>query len=270
MGGETIPSRIPVASGDLSTAMLRGMGYLVLGSRLTFDDRLDVAVLSRAVRLMLDAEPVLGCWFKERLLNAHWQRCADLDSSAYASAVDSQDPDVDAERFHGEPFPAQGPRLAVRLLRSAAHDDLCLKVDHLVADGWATKNLTYMLADYYSRLLEDPSFTPTPDLTPRPSGGDLWAMLTPEQRAAASRAEMRPAPPKWRIPVSRGSGSALHIRRLTLDPCELASLKAYGKARGATVSDMLLTALLRSFAHLAPQERGAALTPRSPPTVDDS
>ncbi|MDZ4169927.1 MAG: hypothetical protein U1E26_09790 [Coriobacteriia bacterium] len=256
-----IPSRIPVASGDLSTAMIRPLGYLVLGCRLTFDERLDAAVLSRAVRLLLDAEPVLGCWFKEGFSGAEWERCANLDDSLYFSVVDTRDIEEDAAAFHGEAFDEHGPRLAVRLLRTEAHDEVCLRLDHIVADGWATKELAYTLADTYSRLLLDRAYSIPPNLTPRPSGGDLWNAMSDDQREAANRGSVRPAANKWKMPLPAGTGSDLSVRRLTLGPEQFAAVKDYGDARGATVTEMLLTALMRSLARVYPPDTGVPFTP---------
>ena len=253
MAAEAIPPRIPVASGDLATAMLRGMANLVLGCRLTFDEHLDADVLSRATRLILDIEPVLGCWFDEGFLSAEWVRCSDLDGAEYFSVVETDDPDRDAAAFHGNRFEPRGPRLAVRLLRSADHDDMCVRMDHLVGDGWSTKKVAYMLAETYSKLLADTTCDPAPNLTPRPSGPDLWDALTPEQQKAAEAGNVIPEIPKWRLgPFHPGSGAGLRIQRMTLGPDEFTAMKSYGKARSATVNDMVLTGMLRALASVWP------------------
>ena len=158
------------------------MMEMVLGSRLTFAERLDVEVLARASRLLLDLEPVLGCWWDTKSRGADWVRCTGLDERVVFSMADSEDPDGDFAAFHGTPFDPRGPRLAVLMLRSRDHDDLCVRFDHSAGDGWSAKEVTHLLADIYSRLLDDPDYVPSPRTSPRPDHADVWNALTEEQR----------------------------------------------------------------------------------------
>ena len=151
----------------------------MLGCQLTFDTRLDANVLARATRLVLDAEPHLGCRLRESLTTVHWERCRALDVRVPFSVAETANPHNDAVAFHDEPFDETGPRIAVLLLRSERGDDVCIRLDHIAGDGWSTKMLAYLLAETYSRLLADPGYLPEPDLSPRPGHADLWAALTP-------------------------------------------------------------------------------------------
>ena len=144
---------------------------MVLGARLTFSDRLDPQVLARASRLLLDLEPVLGCWWDETPRGADWVRCMGLDEWAVFSLADSDDPDRDSAEFHGTPFHPKGPRLAVSLLRSRDRDDLCVRFDHAAGDGWSAKEVTHLLADTYLGC----STTPTTRRRP----GCRRALITP-------------------------------------------------------------------------------------------
>lgn len=245
-----IPDVLPAAAGDRSTASMAALFELVLGTRLTFADRLDPEVLARATRSVLDAEPVLGCHFRDRSCR-EWQRCENLDAIVPFSIADSSDPATDAASFHDEPFGEREPRLAVRLLRSADRDDLVIRLDHRVGDGWSAKHITYVLADAYSRLLADPGYRPEPDLTPRPGHVDLWAALSPAQREAGANPP-RPAAARWRKPLSAGRGTGLEVRTSTIAPAELSAIRAYGSDRGATINDMLVTALLRALVRMFP------------------
>lgn len=137
MTQDAIPATLPATSGDITAAAMDPMFEMVLGSRLTFTQRLDPEVLARAVRLLIDLEPVLGCWFDERLLNAGWIRCTDLEVFPLFSMLDTDNADRDAAEFHARSFEERGPRVAVLLLRSAEHDDLCIRFDHVAGDGWS-------------------------------------------------------------------------------------------------------------------------------------
>jgi NRPS condensation-like uncharacterized protein len=238
---------MPASYTDLGTAALCPLYHLMLGCRLTFSERLDADVLSRAVGLLLDVEPVLGCRFQERLVGGYWERCTDLDDAKAFDLVETDDSERDSADFHSQALDARGPRIAVRLLRSRETDDVCLKVDHVAGDGWSVKELACLLAETYTRVSADPDCIVEPNLTPRPTPANLWEFLTLEQRKAA-RQTPRLARPKWKASLRPGSGDELAVRRMTLSPERFRAVKAYGKARRATVTAMLVTSMVRALA----------------------
>jgi NRPS condensation-like uncharacterized protein len=251
-----IPGRLPASGGDIASAAMRPMLEMVLGSRLTFTERLDPDALARAVRLLLDLEPVLGCSFDERLLSADWVRCPDLDRSVPFSMADTDDPDHNAAVFHSTPFGSKAPRLAVLLLRSRDHDDVCVRFDHVAGDGWSAKEVTHLLGETYSRLSEDPYFAPPARIAPRPTHKDVWEALSDEQRAATANTP-KMAFSNWSIKLKRGAGHALAIRSLTLSPERVAAIRVHAHTRGATVNEALLAAFARSVASMSPPKKGA-------------
>ena len=188
------------------------------------------------------------------------------------SVAETTNPHDDAVAFHDEPFDETGPRVAVRLLRSEDADDVCIRLDHIAGDGWSTKMLAYLLAEAYSRVLDNPGYAPEPNLEPRPGHADLWAALTPEQRDAAKNGPGM-AMPRWRKPVSAGPGSGLAAHELTLEPQRLSAIREHGRAHGATLNDMLVTALLRSLVKMFPAGKdgllGASISADLRPFVDD-
>jgi NRPS condensation-like uncharacterized protein len=248
---------MPAAGGDIATAALGAMMEMTLGVRLTFAERLDPGVLARATRLLLDLEPVLGCWYDEGLRGAEWVRCSDLDEAACFAVVESEDPDHEAVDFHATSFDPRGPRLAVLLVRGPERDDLCVRFDHVAGDGWSAKEVAHLLAETYSRLLEDPSHAPPPRTAPRPTHGDVWRALTDEQRAAAAPERIPPfGRSKWRMKLWPGSGMGLVVRTLTLEAERVAAIRAHAHERGATVNEALVAAFVRSAADLCPPKPG--------------
>ena len=251
-----VPRRVPATALDLAACAMSPMYHLVLGCRLTFVEHLDPSTLKRAVRALLDEEPVLGSWLDEGLLGGQWRRCHQLDACVPFAVVETDNPVRDGATFHAEPFEAKGPRLAVRLMRSPEADELYLKVDHVPTDGRTTKELAYRLAGLYNRMLVDRSHSPSPDVTPRPTFKDLWAALSPEQREASRRPPRR-GTPRWVQRLEAGADRGFTVRTLLLGPDRLAALKDVGRAtQGATVNDLLLTALMRSVARISPPGPG--------------
>lgn len=250
-----IPERLPAAGGDIAASAMKPMLEMVLGSRLTFSERLDPVVLAQAARILLDLEPVLGCWLDEGPLSASWARCPGPEASALFSMVESTDPDRDATAFHSAPFSTKGPRIAVLLLRSPDRDDLCVRFDHVAGDGWSAKEVTYLLAETYTRLVDDPGYSPAPRVDPRPTHGDVWDVLTDQQRAVAANV------PKlgfsnWSMKLAHGTGDALALRSLTLPLERTGAVREHAHARGATVNEALIAAFLRSVASMFPPADG--------------
>jgi len=256
MSSGTVRTRFPATSGDIMARSMEPMMEMVLGSRLTFAERLDAHVLARASRLLLDLEPVLGCRWDEKPRGADWVRCTGLDESAVFSVGDSDDPDGDSAAFHGTPFDPKGPRLAVLLLRSPDHDDLCVRFDHAAGDGWSAKEVTHLLADVYSRLLDDPCYAPLPRTTPRPDHADVWNALTEEQRQMAANPPSMTNMSQWKMKARAGVTDGVAVRTLTLSPERVAALRAYAHARGGTVNDALISALIRGVEANNPQRPG--------------
>jgi NRPS condensation-like uncharacterized protein len=252
MSATTIPERFPATSNDLATSIVRTFGqHMELGIRLTFDGRMDVGVLERAVRLLLDAEPVLGCGLKTSTMRGWWQRRDDLDAHVPFAVVPTDGADSDAVRCQVAPVPDEGPQLFVTLLRSPDHDDVVIDVSHNVADGQSVKHCAYVLADLYTHLLSDPAYVPVPNLARRPEARDVWNVLSEDQCRAARR-EPRPTMPNWDLPRTGSSGQGRTLRELCLGPGRLAAIAKHGREHGATVNDMMLTAFFRALSTVCP------------------
>ena len=251
-GVQGIPRRFPATSNDLATSIVRTFGqHMELGTRLTFDGRLDARVLERAVRLLLDAEPVLGCGLKTSTMRGWWQRRDDLDARIPFAVVQTDNADAEAVRLQVAKVPDEGPQVAVTLLRSPDHDDLVIGVSHNVADGQSAKQIAYVLSDLYTRLRDDATYLPVPDLVPRPEARDVWDSLSEDQRRTAKR-EPRPTMPNWELPRKAQTGAGRTLRELHLGPDRLSAISRHGKQRGATVNDMMLTAFFRALVRVYP------------------
>lgn len=252
----SIPNVLPAAPGDIAVEAMSRMLEMHLGSRLAFDGHLDSATLCRATRLLLDVEPVLGCWLEVKALSARWVRCARLNEESYFTTVETDDPDAEYAAFHGIPFESKGPRLAVRLVRSPGGDEVCIRFDHGAGDGWSAMEVTHLLAETYSRLLADPDYAPEPRLTPRPTHDDVWQALTDDQREAAQDS-IPFRGQQWRGRTYSGPGAGFEVRTSTLPTELVAAVREYAHQRNGTVNDAIVASLLRSMASFCPVGRNS-------------
>lgn len=260
MTARAIPERFPATANDLATSIMRALGqHMELGIRLTFDRRLDADLLARAVRLSLDAEPVLGCGLRTSTMRGWWQRRDDLDAFVPFSLLPTTDADTDAARLLVAQIPDKGPQVMVTLLRSPDRDGVVISMSHNVADGQSVKQYAYVLAHMYTRLAADPSFVPDPNLAARPRAQEVWDSLSDEQRQQAAK-EPRMTMPNWVFPPTSSTGQGRTLRELRLGPERLASIRRHGKLHGATVNDMMLTAFFRALTRVFPQPAGKPLS----------
>lgn len=241
-----IPTRFAATGADAAIAITRAAVNHRIGLSLSFQPgHLEPDRLARALRLSFDAEPVVGCSFRTDERRAYWQRLSNLEDSTVQVQDAIADPDASMRAFQAAEVPDEGPQAAVALFRSAQRDVLGIKVSHVLADGQSAKQYAYLLADLYTRLGQNPAYTPQPNLRARPSGRDVWANLTSKQRRAARRAKSW-ASPTWPTPVTADEGADLTYQWKTLSPELFRALKSYGAERGCTVNDMMLTAVLRA------------------------
>lgn len=244
------PERFSATGAEMAVSITRMVTHQRIGMRLTFDSGvLDRRLLKRAVRLSLDAEPILGCSFELDGARACWTRIPDLDEASFFSAADSVDPEVDMDRFQAAEIPDAGPQVAVALFSANDVDHLGIKISHVMADGQAAKQYAYLLADTYTRLASGSSAVMHPNLVERPVGKDIWTRLTPEQRREAKRAKSW-ASPTWSVPATGSSGRGLTYRAGYVEPEAFRLMREYGRARGATVNDLMLTAVFRACVEL--------------------
>lgn len=262
-GGATattrIPESFPATANDTATSLARSGCHMEVGAKLSFSQRLDAEQLARAVRLSLDAEPILGCSFEPGWYSARWRRIPHLDAMPAFSLVETEDPRSAALAFRAIPVTDDGPQVAVRLVRGPERDDLCVNVSHLPADGQGTKRYLHVLAAIYTNLADNPAYEPEPDLTPRPCGADVWAHLTDAQKHAAAEAG-RPVMPNWEVPHLSTSGGGRTQLDLALAPERFSAVKEFGGERDATVNDMLLTAFFRALTTSFPPDPGTRMS----------
>lgn len=120
---------------------------------------LDPDRLLHALRLALDAEPVLGCRFVPRWIWPYWERLDRVDPAHLLKT------DQTVEEFLGADFDEkQHPQVQALL---AKDNRLVLKVNHQAADAGGTKEVGYLVARMYRELGKNPSFRPEPNLGSR-------------------------------------------------------------------------------------------------------
>jgi len=183
----------------------------------------------------------------------------ELDGAHAFAISETPDPDGLMNAFQAEEVSDAGPQALVALFRAPDADHLGIKVSHVVGDGQAAKQYAYLLAETYTRLGVDPHYVPEPNLASRPSGRDVWNHLDAEQKRSAKKAKSW-TNPTWEMPSTGDSGLDLTFRTGAVGPERFHAMKAYASARGATINDMMLAAVLRACIDEFDPPTGVALS----------
>jgi NRPS condensation-like uncharacterized protein len=223
-----------------------------MGAAVRCGARLDEGRVRRALRLLVDAEPVLGCRFVVSTGVPHWERLDDLDGRVTLEVAPSTDPEADAAAYVAAGLdPREGPQVRGAVLRGRDGDTLVLKTTHVALDGGALKQMLYMIGRFYRALGADPGFAPVPDTRPRSLGTIAkTASLSEVLRAVRFRRNFPRT--EWWVPGLGDSGTPAYLSD-AIGPEDFVPLVEFGKRRGATVHDLLLAAYYRAlFAELRP------------------
>lgn len=237
----------------------------------SFDGRLDGDRLKRAVRLIWDREPILGCRLVEGWYRPKWRRRDDLDTLDPCPVVnETAEGERRIEFMVTQGDPRRDPLLAVRLFREES-DTLCVKMSHLVGDASALIKVTRLLGEYYTRLASEPDFRPEVNRAPREYRAVIREFSWKEcfrviGKIRANRSVMKSL---WKVdasdydPNAENSVAYYVARRIPADVVSRATLYGRRKAR-ATFTTVILAAYycaMRSmFSFRFPDEPGLVLT----------
>jgi NRPS condensation-like uncharacterized protein len=249
-----IPDRLPTVIIDRSVLCWQelGLAEFMLQLEMEFDGGLDADRLARAMDLLLDAQPVLGCRFVKQNLRPYWQRVGKKERKNFVVAAD----EPEYQRFKTDTIDCTvGPQAKACLLRRADGDRLLLKVSHIAADAGGTKEVGADLAALYSRLEEDPDYIPAPNLKGDRGGIQVFLQVPPYKYPLIfsdfiKGMWMNPAPaPTLTLPLPEGCASKRPLqyilRHLSVE--RTTRLSAYGRSRQATLNDMVVAAAFRSL-----------------------
>jgi NRPS condensation-like uncharacterized protein len=199
---------------------------------------IDRAALATAVERLVAAQPVLGSRFVVDGRIARFEPLADAAGRALA-VHEAKDAWSRGLELVASPLdPHAGPLLGVDLVCGADGDVVALRVDHTAADGQGAKQGLYLLARACDSELSG--------LPVDRSWARLRRRFSLLQRLSALRGRQAPRP-TWGVPRSGVSTGGRRYAVATFEPDLFAAFRARGRESGATVNDLVLTALYRAL-----------------------
>ncbi len=246
---------------DRSMSLLGNVTDATLHGIVELEGRVDAGRLERALRLLLEMEPVLGCRFVAGHGAPRFERRRDLDGLSLCRVREVSSPVEGLEAGLGRAVdPTADPLISVTLLRGEK-DLLWLRLSHLVGDGAGARDCLYHLAALTQELQRDPDFRPpsaSPSRRARRGLGQvtrslgIWDRLGMVRRGIQDlRGRLLPRA-HWRMPTTpgvAGAGAAgrTHVWR-HLGAEQVRAMRDYAHERRATLNDLLTAAYLRGLA----------------------
>ncbi|AGL02374.1 condensation domain-containing protein [Desulfoscipio gibsoniae] len=215
---------------------------------LEFKGRLNENRLAQAVRISIEAEPILGSRFIEKKHHPYWQRFTDLDSIEWFSLEEARVKQKAINRFLTTPLNNEHEQqVKAKLIRSRENDTLCIKISHACCDGGGLKAYQQILAGIYTQLSNDQDYDLGLNMGGRKDQNYLFRKLGIVNLIKAWEPQHAPLQPTWALPFNtcKPEEQLIAIRRLPGKYVEVLSI--YAHKRGASMNDLILTAFYRAL-----------------------
>ena len=266
-----IPDCFPAVALDkiISSGQDVGIADFMLQMELCFEHRLDEQRLARALELLLDAQPILGCRLVTEKKKVYWKRLGRPWPDIFFFAANP----AEFDSFRNRPIDSRrGPQISACLLRAADGDRLLVKVTHQVCDAGGLSDIVAQLSHIYTHLAKNPSYEPRPNIHGARHFGQIMRHLPwyiyPVLFFLFLRTTLSYQIPKishaLQVPVGPPAPFTFVIRHLP--PGLFTRLAAYGRLHQATVNDLMITAFYRALLKKEAWDGKAAL--RIQTTVD--
>ncbi|CAK9094261.1 Uncharacterized ABC transporter ATP-binding protein TM_0352 [Durusdinium trenchii] len=247
-----LPNRLPTAVSDrlvyCQRTVTNGYTYIVF----KLDGTLDVDRLRRAVRLLVDAEPVLGSRFVEGRFSPYWQRRDDLDDVEWVSVIEGTLVETMLDELADDRRdPCVDPVFRVLLFRGET-DQLTIEICNVCSDGSGGMYLFQRIGAIYEALAAHPDHVPKIGRFRERGYGVVcramgwkgrWTILKNGVRTALrlNRAG------RWKFEVPEEGPERTFRYTVVLEPDRVRRLSRYGRKHGASVNILVLTAAYRAL-----------------------
>jgi NRPS condensation-like uncharacterized protein len=216
----------------------------------------DAAILRRAVSASIEAIPILGTRYADGA-KPRWESL-DPESCARAFVVAPTETDFEAVLVTAADEDC-GPQVRVCLL-DGRRSAVALTLNHMICDAAGFKSYIYFLCAIYTRLLADPACRPNPVIGDRSMRPVLERFrLGVKLKSLFLQSGDNNQPGARRFPMSEGEVDEPFILSRRLMRARTAAIRDYSRAHGATLNDLVLTALYRCLFRLMDLRPGYSL-----------
>ncbi len=245
-----IPERIPTRTADRALAGMLGPVTCVIQLEMDFDYELDEERLERAVYLLTEKIPLLGCRFVPKKFRPYFEKLEIERFKLFNLTFDLHEFE---EIKNGRMDFFNDSQIRVCLYRSLSKDCLLVKVSHLVCDAAGVKEIVGELSKIYNCLKDDPDFRP--ELLLEDSRG-FWEIVRQIPWYAIPKiiynymceiyGSKFPCQSHV-LPMQKLTSDKIQLVTRHIDKKQFGCLDAYAKEKHATINDVLITAIIRAL-----------------------
>lgn len=211
--------------------------------------KLNQTILQQAVRLSLDAEPILGCRFIEDDDRPFWELRKNLETTNFFSIIETSNLDEELQRFVGVRNDLSGDcQIKVILIRTEV-DTVCIKVNHACSDAAGLKQYLRLLTLIYNQLIKGLQYIAESKTSVNRGQDQIFSI---DYVANAVKELMKTgvdqSEPTVAFPCKLGEENeqAFLVKKYSVK-----EIAEYARVNYATVNDVLLTAFIRSLPKVA-------------------
>ncbi len=225
-----------------------GVSNLQIQAVMKLDGRLDFDKLKRAVRLSVEAEPVLKCRFMEAV-HPYWEPLENIGVVNFCSLQETDDIETAVQDFIESTVNMdKDPMLQVKLLRPEQNDVLIIRINHSCCDGAGVKEYIQLLADIYNTIdKEDGTYIPVPRFGGRKDQDRLFEELGITNLDSLFIPGSDILQPTWPFPWEPCGSNTACISVCKSPAGFLDKLKEFAKNKDASINDLILTACYRTM-----------------------
>ncbi|QNU68767.1 alcohol acetyltransferase [Ruminiclostridium herbifermentans] len=264
----SIPNAIPVNAYDKCNYVAKyDLASSQIQAIMKLDGRLDFNNLVKAVRISVDVEPVFGCHIIESK-QLYWKRYEDIDNIEFCTIEETNNTDEAIQSFSESPMDMmKDPMVIVKLIRSDASDILGIKINHVCCDGAGAKEYIRLLSDIYSSIDSgDNSFSSDIRVSSMEDHKRLLDALSKCNPNTNWNPLSQIPLTTWRFPWRNLQTGDLGFSICKLPYGSLDTFNTYAKSKGASINDLILTAVYRAMFEIAKPPYGIPMD--VPITID--
>ena len=257
-----IPKKIEATFLDIGMYLDRWGTNNILHCNIDFESNIKEDILAKALRLSLDAEPILGCKFVTDDKTAFFERRDDLNNLKLLTISSSEvfSNNELMEYIIIDIDPTEDPFVQAKIFRTKESDFLCIKISHIPMDIGGFKEYIALLSTLYNNLIKNINYKPIPNVDGDRSMTQIFGLFGKKQLRSISRktygilhwklllALLNPSyQNKLGFPYSGRINTKINY---TVRKLNLKGLNEYRKKKNYTVNDILLTGILRTIFRL--------------------
>ncbi|HEX3018461.1 MAG TPA: hypothetical protein VHP31_11505 [Caproicibacter sp.] len=243
---ETNPVSYPFVAWDILQHLFEvgKMNDHTLHFSATFAGRLDYERLKKAVDLSADVFPLIRCRFAEEGRRPRWVDMG-FTSDDMVTLAETEHKEEAIQKFLCRKADLNGPQLKVGVLRNTG-DTLCVTINHMLCDAAGFKEFLYLLCSLYNGMESSPEYQRGSAVRNRRLKQVLKSFSVSGKAKIFLRKNDLIHPDQTTFNFEGNlKNPFIEIRSIPQD--DFRRLKAYAKAHGATVNDVMLAAFFRAL-----------------------